>query len=308
MVVATLVLFCISLFTLVKSSEYAMKSLLKISEHFRVTEFAAGFGILAVATSLPELFVGILASFRGEPDLVIGTVIGSNIADVALVLGVAAVAANGILLNKGSTKEELFYVIGISVLPLVMMADGVISRADGFALIIIFCFYMWNVFGQSRVSKKIRKPKEAPVRNLAIFSVSVAGIFISAHFLVKYAVLLSAELLIPVLLVGLFLVSIGTSLPELIVELRAALTRHDEVAVGGITGSVVTNSSLVLGISALIAPIHQDTAMYFVGTVFMVGSLAALMVLGRTGRITRTSALFLLLLYGLFIASELYLK
>ncbi len=307
MVVATLVLFCISLFTIVKSSEYAMKSLLKISEHYRITEFAAGFGILAVTTSLPELFVGILASFRGEPDLVIGTVIGSNIADAALVLGVAAVAANGLILNKGSAKEELFYVTGIAVLPLVMMADGVLSRADGFALVIIFCFYMWNVFGQSRVSKKIRKTDES-ARNLAVFSVSVAGLFISAHFLVKYAVMLSAELLIPVLLVGLFLVSIGTSLPELIVELRAALTRHDEVAVGGITGSVVTNSSLVLGISALIAPIHQDTAMYFVSTVFMVASLIMLMVLGRTGRITRTSALFLLLLYGLFIASELYLK
>ncbi len=311
MVLITLLLFCTALFFIIKSSEHAMKSLLRIAEHFNISEFAAGFGILAVATSLPELFVGIIASFRGQPDLIIGTVIGSNIADVALVLGIAAVVVNGISFSKGSTKEELFYVLGIAVLPLIMMGDGVLSRSDGFALVIVFCFYMWNIFGQKRKkSKKIKRTESKEVfLNIALFSASIATLFVSSHFLVTYAVELSVELFLPLLLVGLFFVSVGTSVPELVVELRAALTKHDEIAVGGITGSVVTNASLVLGISALIAPIHQDTLLYLVSTGFMVASLATLMIITAiSGKITRTSALFLLLIYCLFIASEFYLS
>ncbi len=311
MALVTILLFLTALFFLVKSSEYAMKSLLKIAEHYRISEFLAGFGILAIATSLPELFVGIMSAFTNNQDLALGTVIGSNIADIALVLGIAAIAANGISLSPRTTKEEIFYVLAISVLPLIMLSDGILSRSDGFALVIIFVFYMWNVFAKERTfSRKIGKTKTKELSvNIGIFVLSLIVLFVSSDFLVKYAVMLSAELLLPVLVIGLFLVSIGTSLPELMVELRAALTRHDEIAVGGITGSVVANSTLVLGVAALINPIRQSTAAFTISSLFMITSLLMLMFFAAKGsKITRINALFLLLLYGLFIAAEFYAR
>ncbi|MBW2970632.1 calcium/sodium antiporter [Candidatus Woesearchaeota archaeon] len=311
MLITNLIFMILSCFTLVKSSSFLVRSLAKISEYFRMNEFAIGFIIMAVSTSLPELFVGITAAIDNATALALGAVIGSNILDLTLVIGIVTLMARGIKIKSKIIRRDIVYMLGMVILPMLLMWDSVISRIDGLVLLAVFLFYIWQMVRQERsFSRKLEKVQRAEVLFWIIVAiVSVILLVFSAEFVVEFATRLSIDLLLPPILIGLFIIALGTSLPELIFESKAVLERHEELALGDLLGSVITNSTLVLGVTALIRPITANLLLFFSSAMFMVLIAFVFMTFAESEKgISWKEAVSLILLYMFFIVMESYIK
>ena len=304
----TLILFLASCFFLVASGGWLIKLLTKIASYFRLSEFVVAFIIMAFSTSLPELFVGIDSAISGRPSLALGTVIGSNIVDLTLVIGIAALLGRGIKIKSKYIKEDSIFMFLLALAPIILMLDKTLSWIDGLVLVAIFIIYSRYLIKERRAFKKEfdKKNKNYIVITTIFFVLSLGVLFLSAHFVVKYAIQLAGELVLPPLLIGLFLVAIGTSLPELVFESRAVLAKKSELAVGDMMGSVVCNSTLVLGVTAILSPITTVSfSLFLTSAVFMlIVAFLFMLLIRRKKGLSVTMAILLILLYIFFILFE----
>ena len=312
MILITLALFLISCTVLVVSGGYLVKLIIRIASYLKLSEFTVAFIIMAFFTSIPELFVGISSALRGNPALSLANVIGSNIVDVTLIIGIAALLGRGIKIKNQFIKKDSLLMFLIALVPLALLiADQTLSRIDGVILVAIFVMYMGYLIKERR---KLKKPVVADnKKNIAIpislFIVCLSILFLSANFVVEYALQLSLELLLPPLVIGLFLVAIGTSLPELIFETRAVLAKKGDLAVGDAMGSIVCNSTLVLGMTAIISPITASLFTFLTSAIAMVIVTFLFMMLVRSKKgLSVMGSVLLILLYILFILFESYFK
>lgn len=312
MVLINLFIFLGACIILVLSGAILVKTLSKIAKFLKFSEFVIGFIIMAFATSLPELFVGITSALAKNSALLLGTIIGSNIADLTFVIGIAVILARGINAKK-HIKRDTIYMFLIMLTPLVLMLIGnKLSRIDGIILLFIFLYYSWRMLKER---KRFKKEIEDNVKRWKViissflFILSLVLLFLSAKYVVEYAILLSIELALPVILIGLFLVAIGTSLPELVFETNAVLSGHSDLALGDLIGSVIVNSTLVLGVTALIYPITANFLVFFSSAIFMiiVGFLFLTFIYSGSKLDWREGA-SLILLYVFFIIVEFYIK
>ncbi len=296
---------------LVKSADLLVKGLVKIAEYFRMTEFGIGFIVVALATSVPELFVGITSALEGKPSIALGNVIGANILDLTIVIGIAALLSRGIKVESPSIRMDTLYTFFITLLPLILMADKEISRMDGCILLIVFAFYMLNLFRQeSRFRERLDSVSHRVfVRNLFVVLFALVLLFFSAKYVVKYASLVAEDLNIPPILVGLVLISLGTTLPELTFESRAVMRKHGYMALGDLLGSVAVNTTLVLGVTALISPIHADFLLFTTSAVFLVVVGFIFMTFVESEKfISWQEGVALILLYVLFLVVEMNIR
>ena len=312
MILITLALFLISCTVLVVSGGYLVKLIIRIASYLKLSEFTVALIIMAFFTSIPELFVGISSALRGNPALSLANVIGSNIVDVTLIIGIAALLGRGIKIKNQFIKKDSLLMFLIALVPLALLiADQTLSRIDGVILVAIFVMYMGYLIKERR---KLKKPVVADnKKNIAIpislFIVCLSILFLSANFVVEYALQLSLELLLPPLVIGLFLVAIGTSLPELIFETRAVLAKKGDLAVGDAMGSIVCNSTLVLGMTAIISPITASLFTFLTSAIAMVIVTFLFMMLVRSKKgLSVMGSVLLILLYILFILFESYFK
>ncbi|MBS1267200.1 MAG: Sodium/calcium exchanger MaX1 [Candidatus Woesearchaeota archaeon] len=311
MLVLHLVLLLISCFVLVKSSSLLVRALSKISAFVGLNEFAIGFIIMAISTSLPELFVGITSGIENNSALALGNVIGSNILDLTIVIGIVTLLARGIKIKSKLIKKDIFYMLGMVILPILLMIDEKLGRIDGVILLGVFGLYIWQMLKQERrFSKKMNEVKKIEaVRWLVVAVISIIVLMISADFVVEFGTKISIELFLPPILVGIFIVSFGTSLPELIFESKAVLEKHEELAIGDLIGSVISNSTLVLGVTALISPIKANFILFFSGALFMVLISFIFMTFAESEKgISWKEGISLILLYVFFVIIEAYIK
>ncbi len=314
MVVVDIILFLFFCVVLVISGSFLVKSLVKIASFLRLSEFVVGFIIMAFATSIPELFVGITAAMSRTTSLALGTVIGSNIADLALVMGITIILArSGINVKSKYLKKDTTYMFLIALLPLVLIYFGnVVSRNDGVILLFVFAFYVYRMLKRrSRFTKEVEDHTKRweIVLYVFVFIISLFALYMAAEYTVTYAIILSLELALPTILIGLFLVALGTSLPELIFNVRSIVAGYPDMALGDIIGSVVANSTLVVGVTALIYPITADWLLFWMSAVFMMIITFLFMTFTHTGSKLRwQQGVSLILLYAFFIMVEFYTK
>ncbi len=309
-IVVNLVFLIISCFALVKSSSFLVKSLTKLASFIGLNEFAIGFIIMAISTSLPELFVGVTSALSNKQSLALGNVIGSNILNLTIVIGVVAVLVKNVKIHSKLIKRDVIFMVAMVILPLFLMWDQKISRIDAVILIGAFCVYLWQMVKQEKsFSRKLSEAKGKMAIWITIAVLSIFLLLLSAHFVVHFASELSVALKVPELLIGLFIVSLGTSLPELIFEAKSVLEKHDELAIGDLLGSVIINSSLVLGVTALIRPITADFLLFFSSAIFMVLSAFLFMTFAESEKgISWKEGISLILLYMFFVIVESYIK
>lgn len=324
-VVVNLTLFIVACIILVSSNSFLVKSLSKISYFLNLNEFTIGFILVSIATSLPEIFVGVMSAFNGTPEFSIGNVIGSNILDLTLVIGIAAILAKRINIESKIIRKDMIYMLVLTLLPVLLFIDhhlwhsfGLfpnmtqgLSRADGVVLLLGFVIYMYRLIKQeTKFSKRVEHtPKKEAMKYMVFFVGSLFLLLLSASFVIDTAEALSLDLNISPFLMGIFLISLGTSLPELMFESKAVLEGHQSMAIGDLVGSVITNSTLVLGITATILPIHVNAAIYLTSIMFMLFSAFIFFTLAESdNKITWTEGISLLLLYVLFIVIETYIK
>lgn len=248
----------VSIIVLLWSGGALAASLTTLSKRLHISAFLISFLLMAAATSMPELFVGIMSGVEGEGSLAFGTAIGSNIADIALVLGVLLII-NGAITIKGTiNKRESVWVAILAMLPILLVLDKTLSRIDGVILILGFALYAWQLLKNSHFFQKVNNVKANPGfwQDFLKFIVSVIILIFASRYTVIYAEEIAHDLNIPIMLIGIFLVAIGTSLPELVFAIRSTQSENPRLSLGDIVGSIVFNATIILGVSAFINPIY----------------------------------------------------
>jgi cation:H+ antiporter len=271
MLLESVAIFVVALLFLFKSSEVVVENSIKIARILRISRFAVGFILVALATSLPELFVSVISALENNTGIAVGNVIGSNIANIALVLGLTSFF--GVLsVKKEWLTENIFFLFAISLIPLMLLNQGTVGLFGGLILVGFFIFYVANLM---RERAGFEPWQNAGLRHklkvYLYFFAAIAVLIISAKFVVDSAVTIASILAVPPGYIGLTIIAIGTSLPELSVTIMAARKKYATLALGHIIGSCIANLTLVLGAAAIINPLVVDLTLFNSASIFLVG-------------------------------------
>lgn len=308
-------IFLVSCFILFISSRWLIDALSKIAKYLGWKEFVVAFFMMAFAVSLPNFFVGIISAFNKIPELSFGDVIGGNIVDLSLVVGLAAlISKSGLSASSRTVQGSSIFTILIAVLPLLLAFDGTLSRADGMILLFaFFCYIFWLFSKEDRFTKVydgIIEPMTFKFffKNFILFFISAVLLIVAAQGVVKSAVFFANYLSLPLGLIGILIVGLGDSLPEMFFSLQAARKSQDWLLLGDLMGGVVITATLVLGIVALICPIEiGNFSALAIGRLFLVVSALFFLIFLRSGKkITRKEAFILLGIYILFLITEIF--
>lgn len=313
-----ILIFIASCLLLIKSGTWLVHILISIAKDLKLTEFLVAFILMAFATSVPELFVGIMSAIHKQPELSFGNIIGSNIINFTLAVAIGVFVAKGLKCGGAIIRRTSIYTLIIALLPIILMVDGNLSRIDGIILLLALAVYVQRLFyHRERFTKvfdnALDNGTERFKRFLKNFGMFFAGIFLlllSAEGIVWSSTHLAATFNMPLIIIGTVLVALGTNLPEIVFGVKAITMGHKDMVLGNLLGSVVANSTLVLGITVLIYPLEiSDFSPYIIGIVFVVLSALLFTIFSRIGKeITRKEAFVLLLVYISFVAIELLVK
>jgi cation:H+ antiporter len=255
------ILFIFGFVLLIKGADYLIKGASVLSKKYNVSEITIGLTVVALGTSLPEIFVNIFASLKSEHDLIIGNIAGSNMANLFLVLGVAALITP-LLFSKTSVRIDIPFALSSVYLLLLLVfsyffifGSFVLTRFHGFLFLVAFVVYVFFIF--KRKSNLKEKVEAMPLSHALTYIVlGSLSLFLGGEFVVSGAVRLAGILGFSTLFVGASIIALGTSLPELVTIIISLSKKKHDFAIGNIIGSNIFNVLLVLGISALITPIH----------------------------------------------------
>ena len=274
---------------------------------YRVPKTVVGAVILGFGTSLPELVVSAMAAFEGRPSIAIGNVVGSNIANVGLILGVGAVMVTFHMQRRTIRTDLPLGVLAALFLLIWVGRSDWVSRFDGVLLLFGFALYLWGSLRYARRSRELDEAAAEPGKNLAgdVFRIvlGLVAITAGAQLLIFGAVEIARLLEVSELIIGLTMVALGTSLPELAALIAAARKGEADLALGNIAGSNIFNILFVLGVSAVITPIPVAPVMVERDfPVMAVFSVLAFPLLSRERRIGRTQGYVLLICFLGYVA------
>ena len=299
--------FVISLAILIKSSDKFTESAEKLGISIGLPPFIVGVIILSIGTSLPELVSSIIATLNNGSEIIIGNIVGSNIANILLILGVAAILSRDLKITYEIEKVDL-PVLFISVFLLYFITkDSKIDFFEGLVFLVGFLIYLkYSVSTRSKeIKKEIDKEKKLldGMDKKAIFYLILTSIliYLSADWLIESIIKISEITGLNKSVIATSALAIGTSLPELLVTITAARRGNPEMAVGNVLGSNIFNTFAILGVCALIKPIEVLTSMLTFGVPFLVMITLLFLFSTLTKRITRWEGYFYLLLYIFFL-------
>lgn len=310
MIALQCVLFFIGIAALYFGAEWLVKGASRFAYFFNIKPIVIGLTIVAFGTSAPELVTGIIAGIKHLNDIAIGNVVGSNIANIGLVLGITAIIFP-LKVEMKLLRREIPIILGISVLLYLMCRDGILSRLEGCFLvagIIVYTCYIYRI--TKKESRAVEKEYEDFIRKKNTLTIDILLIFIGlvtliggAHLLVNSAIYLARTFGVSELIVGLSVVAVGTSLPELAISTVAALRKEADISIGNVLGSNIYNILAVLGVTSVIRPLPIKTSsLQFDIPVMIVFSLLLIPMIRRKFILTRAEGIFLLVGYSLYIA------
>ncbi|MBU9714245.1 calcium/sodium antiporter [Evansella tamaricis] len=292
----TYVLLLVGFALLIKGADYFVQGSSKIASLLRVPPLIVGLTIVAFGTGSPEATVSIIAALEGNSEVTIGNIVGSNIINTALIIGVTAFIFP-LKVESQTLRKELPFTLLASFVLLVMIndimfqgvAENIITRSDGIILLMFFSIFMYYIFEVARNSRNLDKSLEVEVKtstkewgkNIFITILGLGAIILGGYFVVESSTTIAVRFGMSETLVGLTIVAIGSSLPELITSVTAALKKQSEIALGNIVGSNIFNILFVLGISSLITPLPVNNII-FIDIIFMIILTIALLIFSKT--------------------------
>ncbi|MFK5982258.1 MAG: calcium/sodium antiporter [Flavobacteriaceae bacterium] len=301
---------------LVIGGEFLVRSSVAISLKFHLSKMVIGLTVVSFATSAPELFVSIKAAFDGYPYIALGNVIGSNIANIGLVLGITAIISP-LFLDRDFYKFNwpVMMLLSISLYFLLLFGDG-ISRLDGIGLMLVLIVYLWVLIRKAQKNRKIIKLNDG--LEVAEFITSNFKIIIwlligggtlwgGSELLVKGAVNIAENFGVSNRIIAVTMIAIGTSVPELAASVVAALKGEKALLIGNIIGSNIFNIASVIGITALIHPISvlgSGISLVLNDVLWMIGFSAAILILALLPKkfiLTRYKGIILFVAYTIFM-------
>lgn len=306
-------IFIISFIVLAYSSKWLVGSLTKIAKFLGWKEFVVAFFTMALAGAIPNLSVGISSALHKIPQLSFGEIVGGNIIDLTLAVALAVlISKNGLSLPSRVVQGSAIFTLIIAVFPLLLVFDGVISQADGLILIIAFIVYtVWLFSKKERFSKEYDHVENSLkfkdiFKNLGILFSTIILLFIAAEGIVRSVTFFSEFLNFPIALIGILIIGLGNALPEIFFSIEAAKREDGWMVLGNLMGSIIISATLVLGIVALIHPIRIDSFSPFaIARFFLIISAIFFLIFLRTDKkITKKEAVFLLIIYFVFVLTE----
>ena len=276
-----------------------------IAKKFRISNLVIGMTVVAYGTSTPELAASIAAA--GEHSaIILGNIVGSNIANVGMVIGIAAILVP-LAIRKSVLKKEIPIMLAVSVLLVIISIDGELSQYDGILLLGglgVFAFYtLRNALKQREQSKEKIEPskKSSHLKSLGLITIGVVFLYVGAILTVDNAVVLAKEFGLSEKIIGLTVIAIGTSLPELITSIIAIRKGHADIGVGNIIGSNIYNILMIMGVGATLGGVIISSDVYFDYAIMIIFSISLLIAL-KTGIINRVMGVFLTIGYLAYLA------
>ena len=313
----TYILFVIGFFLLIKGANLLVNGSASIAKKYNISSIVIGLTIVAFGTSAPEFIVNVFASAQGNSGIAIGNILGSNIANILLILGISAIIYPVTAKKNTVLKEIPLSFLAVVVLGLMandMMIDGenssAISRIDGLILLTFFIIFLYYIFGITKSPEDMVETDETQLfsnsKAILFIILGLAGLVFGGKWIVDGAVKIAEHFKVSQTLIGLTIVAVGTSLPELATSAVAAYKKQSDIAIGNAVGSNILNIFWVLGVSAVIRPLpfsvssNSDIGM----TVFASIVLFAVMFIGKKRVIERGQGIFMVTSY---IAYMVYL-
>lgn len=258
--VLDIVILIAALAALVKGADYIIEEAEKLAIHFSIPSFVIGATVIALGTSLPEMVASMFASYQGHSDLAVSNVIGSNIFNLALVLGLVFIIGKKITPKRDIFKEDSAWALFPILTFLLIAYDGVISRFDGLIYIMMMVGYLVflknNAMDILESEGDVDTKEKFDFKTTSIFMLlGFAFVLVGAHFTVESASSIASSFGVSEWVIGLLVVALGTSLPELSVSIAAVRKGDTDMAIGNIIGSNIANFTVVIGASAIISPL-----------------------------------------------------
>lgn len=331
-----ILLFVASFFILFWSGSRVIKGLMKISKYLGWREFVVAFFVMAFAGSIPNLAIGINAALQGIPELAFGEIVGGNVVDMTLAVGLALlIGGKSFPVRSKMVQTSALFTAGIALLPPMLILDGDLSRGDGVVLLMAFFFYVLWLFSKEERFRKVysatpngedRKPtlwefltesKEPKtikhfksfLKNLRETALYLILLVLASWGVVQSVQIFSEKISISLPILGILLVGLGNALPETYFAILSARKGKTWLILGDLMGSIIVCATLVLGIVVLIHPIiNIDFSPFVVARIFLIiSAVFFLLVIKTDQRITKKEAIVLILIYVLFVASEILL-
>ena len=303
---------------IIKSADFLVDGSSSIARRFRVSELVIGLTVVAFGTSTPELFVNVVASLKGNSEIAIGNILGSNIANILLILGISSIICP-LSVTKGTVWKEIPFSL-LAAIVLGLMANdqfinkngiSLLTRIDGLVLLCFFIIFLYYSFSIAKeiegIETHVPSREHGLAKSVLLVVSGLAGLCFGGDWIVQGAVSLAVKLGISQSVVGLTIVAIGTSLPELATSAVAAHKRKPDIAVGNVVGSNIFNIFFVLGVSAVIKPIPFNSSSNIdIGVVILASLLLfTFMFTGQKRSIDRWEGIVSLMLYGAYLAFQI---
>ena len=298
----TTIFFLLGMAALFLGGELLVRGATDVARHYRLSPMIIGLTIVGFGTSSPELLVSVQAALAGQPDIALGSALGSNVSNILLILGVSALIAP-LIIPFRQMKGDLAFMLGASLLIWWMLRDGQVSRLDGLILLIGLAAFLILAFRAGDDSAAApERPRHSALIGWGMTGAGLLALVFGAQLLVSSATDIARAFGVSEAVIGLTIVAVGTSLPELATSLIAALRKQTEIAVGNIVGSNIFNILGILGLTAVITPIPAAPRFASVDMFWVTGSALGLVILAATlGGLPRKAGAALLAAYALFV-------
>ncbi|MBR0430685.1 calcium/sodium antiporter [Candidatus Saccharibacteria bacterium] len=310
--VIQIILLIVGFILLIKGADWLIDGASSTASHFKVSKLLIGLTIIAFGTGAPELAVSVSSLLNGTTDMLLGNVIGSNILNILLLIGIAAVI-RPIRIKKDTVAKELPLLLLISTVIIVLFLDtllvsadqNTISRADGIICLLcfsVFIFYIISMARKNRAAKtEVEKPKFRLGISLFLILIGLAGVVGGSELVVSSASTIAASIGVSDRMIALTIVAFGTSLPELITTIKAAKRGENELLVGNIIGSNIFNICIVLGLPVALFGTITPSSFEVIDLIMLVGATVILLLVSRSDRkITHLEGILMLIIFTIY--------
>lgn len=283
-----------------------------MAKKFHIPEIIIGLTIVSIGTSMPELFVSIASALEGHSDMAIGNIVGSNLSNLLLILGLSA-ALKPVVFQKETKKYEIPMCLFVTAMLMFFCNTGTgISRIEAIILLILFCgFICYTIYmGKKESNKDVQEEKEDRGKNkilkdVILIIIGILGLKIGGDLTVNNAVNVANYFNISEKIISLTILAIGTSLPELVTSIMAAIKGNSDIAIGNIIGSNIFNILLIIGVSAIIAPIMYNITYNYDFIILLISSiiLALFPFIPPKNEMSRANGIIYLLMYATYMVT-----
>jgi cation:H+ antiporter len=305
------IVFLVAMAALIYGADFIIKESERIALHFDISHFVIGATLIAFGTSLPEMAASMVASYHGKSDMAVANVVGSVVFNITLVLGVVFMIAKAMKPERDLFNIDSAWTIVPVVIFFIMIQDGEIGRFDGMLFLLMMVSYLLFLFNSSKdelegeIDEDLVREKFNWGKSIALLTVGFVLTIGGANFVVESGTNIAHALGVSEWIIGLFLISLGTSLPELVVSLVAVKKGNAEMSIGNIIGSNVANFSMVLGGASLINPLTVDLQATSFDLFIMAGASITLLFVLANKLYNKAGGIFLLTILALFIEHSL---